>query len=100
MTSRICYGPPSSITLTIYADETSATAPTARNNDVNVLCRVGADLTHIPESEIDRKRGEDGEMYYHLDDCRIEAVCAFLFRVSWCARASRPRSPSPGGECC
>ena len=57
----------------IYADRTTRQAPVARDGNVSLLCRVEADVSHIPEHELCRRRGDDHQMYYELS-CKIEAV--------------------------
>ncbi|KAI1082486.1 hypothetical protein F5B20DRAFT_569141 [Whalleya microplaca] len=69
----VSYGRPRTETLRIYADQTSTEAPLSRNNDVQTLCHVTANLDHIPEEALDRRQGVDGRMYYELE-FEIEAV--------------------------
>ncbi|KAI1773096.1 hypothetical protein F4818DRAFT_453039 [Hypoxylon cercidicola] len=66
-------GRPRSIICTVFVDESSEVAPLARDDNVRVLCHVTASLDHIPESELDRRLGIDGAMYYDLE-IQIEAV--------------------------
>ncbi len=62
------------IKMYIYADRTPRDAPLGRDDNVKLLCHVEADVTHIPEHMLQRRRGNDGQMYYELA-CKIEAVC-------------------------
>ncbi|XXH01548.1 hypothetical protein Hte_007908 [Hypoxylon texense] len=66
-------GRPRSIGYTVYADQSSDVAPLARNDDLQVLCRVTANLDHIPDSRLEKKLGADGVMYYVVR-AQIEAV--------------------------
>lgn len=62
------------IKLDVYCDRSQRPAPLARDSGVELLCHVEADLTHIPESALDRREGQDKQIYYDLN-CKIEAVC-------------------------
>ncbi len=64
------------IKMDIYADRTPRTAPLARDDNVALLCHVEADVSHIPENQLGRRQGKDGQWYYELN-CKIEAVCKF-----------------------
>jgi hypothetical protein len=57
----------------IYADRTAREAQVARDDNVSLLCHVEADVSHIPEAQLARRKGRDGQMYYELS-CKIEAV--------------------------
>jgi hypothetical protein len=57
----------------IYCDRTPRTAPIARDDNVQLLCHVEADVSHIPENMLARRQGNDGQWYYELS-CKIEAV--------------------------
>ncbi|KAI1427735.1 hypothetical protein F5Y12DRAFT_792035 [Xylaria sp. FL1777] len=59
--------------LTIYADETSSTAPIERSDSVKLLCRLNADMRSIPDDQLDQRLGVDGRMYYCLE-FEIEAI--------------------------
>ena len=61
------------IKMDIYADRTSRDAPVARDENVSLLCHVEADVSHIPENLLNRRRGNDNQWYYELN-CKIEAV--------------------------
>ncbi|GJN84979.1 hypothetical protein PLIIFM63780_008543 [Purpureocillium lilacinum] len=61
------------IKMDIYCDQTQRDAPVARDDNVQLLSRVEADVSHIPEHQLARRRGRDGQWYYELR-CRIEAV--------------------------
>lgn len=77
MTSRVNHGRPRRIYLIIYSDETSQVAPLSKTDTVRELCAVEADLSHIPESQIDKVRGSDGFMYFSTDG-QIEIICESL----------------------
>lgn len=62
------------VTLTILRDEASSTAPLEKNDNVKALCVVEADLSHIPDSHIPQRQGNDGLMYYVVN-CQIEISC-------------------------
>jgi hypothetical protein len=57
----------------IYADRSQREAPVARDDNVSLLCHVEADVSHIPEHLLNRRKGNDGAYYYELQ-CKIEAV--------------------------
>ncbi|KAI0125116.1 hypothetical protein BJ170DRAFT_488835 [Xylariales sp. AK1849] len=61
------------VTTYMYVDDTIRSAPIIRDSDVKVLCKVEADLSHIPESQFEQRKGMDGEMYYDMD-FKIESV--------------------------
>lgn len=61
------------VKMDIYADRTPRQAPVARDENVSLLCHVEADVSHIPENQLQRRRGNDGQWYYELN-CKIEAV--------------------------
>ncbi|KAH9904264.1 hypothetical protein F4778DRAFT_789845 [Xylariomycetidae sp. FL2044] len=61
------------VSISVYSDETSERAPLIHDENVNLLCRVVADVSHIPEENLDKITGIDGRIYYSLD-CEIEAV--------------------------
>lgn len=71
---RVAYGPPQKIWSQVYADDQSIDAPLARNKDVKVLCTLEADLSSIPLEDLDRRKGQDGAMYYVVD-YQIESIC-------------------------
>lgn len=72
-TGLVSHGRVKKVTLELFADQTHRPAPIARDNNVRLLCRVEADLSHIPESELNRRRGQDGQWYYDLS-CKIESL--------------------------
>lgn len=74
LTNKVNHGKPRRIYLIIYSDETSRVAPLRKTDAVRELCAVEADLSHIPESQIDKVRGSDGFMYFSIDG-QIEIVC-------------------------
>lgn len=57
----------------IYCDRTLREAPVARDDNVQMLSKVEADVSHIPEHLLNRRQGSDGQWYYELS-CKIEAV--------------------------
>lgn len=59
--------------MTIYNDQLPREAPVARDDNVKVLSHVEADVSHIPENQLSRRQGSDGQWYYELN-CKIEAV--------------------------
>ncbi|KAK3343599.1 hypothetical protein B0T25DRAFT_302302 [Lasiosphaeria hispida] len=61
------------IKMDIYADRTARIAPLTRDENVSLLCHVEADVSHIPENQLQRRKGTDGQQYYELN-CKIEAV--------------------------
>lgn len=50
------------IAVTVYANRTSLDAPLSRNGNVSELCRVEADISHIPEDLLNRRKGYDGQV--------------------------------------
>ena len=82
-TSFVWTGPVSSgrikkVKMEVYADRTPRDAPMARDGNVSLLCTVEADVSHIPEHMLQRRKGTDGQLYYELN-CKIEAVCKCFF---------------------
>lgn len=61
------------VKMDIYCDRTMRDAPLAKDDNVQLLCHVEADLSHIPENMLRRRKGQDNQMYYELS-CKIEAV--------------------------
>ncbi|KAI0554889.1 hypothetical protein F4679DRAFT_595406 [Xylaria curta] len=59
--------------LTIYADEISPKAPISRSGNVRMMCRLTADLSPIPENELDKRLGADGRMHYEVE-FDVEAI--------------------------
>lgn len=49
----------------IYADRTPRTAPIARDENVSLLSHVEADVSHIPENQLNRRKGNDGQVCFH-----------------------------------
>lgn len=72
--SLTSHGPISEITDEIYVDETSRVAPMNCDTNVTQLCRLTADLRHIPEEFLGRALGADNKWYYELE-YQIEALC-------------------------
>ncbi|POS74752.1 hypothetical protein DHEL01_v206854 [Diaporthe helianthi] len=73
VTSRVNHGKPRRLYLIVYTDEISQVAPLAKTDTVRELCAVEADLTQIPESQMLKRQGIDGFMYYSTDG-EIEIV--------------------------
>jgi hypothetical protein len=46
----------------VFTDRTDRVAPVARDGNVQLLCRVEADLSNIPESQMEKKTGKDGQV--------------------------------------
>ncbi|KAK0613320.1 hypothetical protein B0T14DRAFT_438063 [Immersiella caudata] len=61
------------MSLNIYADNNNRQAVVKRDERVATLCRLEADLSHIPESELIHHQGADGLMYLKVR-CEIESV--------------------------
>ncbi|KAI1324220.1 hypothetical protein F5Y16DRAFT_412140 [Xylariaceae sp. FL0255] len=60
-------------TLDIQMDEVTAEAPLQPNDNMRQLCRLTADLSAIPDAQMDQKQGADGQMWYNVA-FEIEAV--------------------------
>ncbi|KAG8164168.1 hypothetical protein KVR01_006086 [Diaporthe batatas] len=73
VTSKVNHGKPRRLYLIIYTDETSQVAPLSKTENVRELCAVDADLSLIPESQMVKRRGTDGFMYFSTDG-EIEIV--------------------------
>ncbi|KAK8058896.1 hypothetical protein PG994_009344 [Apiospora phragmitis] len=71
--SKVSYGRPQTIFLTIHSDSKSNDAPLARNDNVDTLCHLEADISRIPADQLPTRRGKDGFDYYVLS-CEIEVV--------------------------
>lgn len=61
------------IKMDIFCDQTPRDAPVSRDDNVKLLSHVEADVSHIPENQLGRRQGSDGQWYYELN-CKIEAV--------------------------
>jgi hypothetical protein len=72
-TNPVSKGRIRTVRMTIYNDTLSRDAPLSRNDNVKLLSIVEADVNHIPENQLRRKKGYDGQWYYELN-CKIEAV--------------------------
>ncbi|KAI0487191.1 hypothetical protein F4859DRAFT_502416 [Xylaria cf. heliscus] len=59
--------------LIIYADEISSKAPIARYSSVKMLSRLTADLSPIPENELEQRLGADNRMHYWIE-FDVEAI--------------------------
>jgi len=78
--------------MSVYTDRTQRDAPVMRDDNVSLLSHVEADISHIPENLLGRRKGVDGQVgrrgpnprgrsmadhgkwYYDLS-FKIEAVC-------------------------
>lgn len=65
------------VTVEIFVDSSKREAGQLKDDHVKLLCKVEADVSHIPESQLTKRKGSDGELYYDLE-CKLEAVCEFL----------------------
>ncbi|KAL2179721.1 uncharacterized protein P884DRAFT_237588 [Thermothelomyces heterothallicus CBS 202.75] len=72
-TGPVAQGHVKKIRMDIYADLTAREAPFVRDENVSMLCHVEADVSHIPEEQLKKRKGSDGQWYYELN-CKIEAV--------------------------
>lgn len=63
-TGLVSHGRIRKIRMVIYADRTPRDAPLARDDNVAKLCHVEADLSHIAENELKRRRGNDGQVSF------------------------------------
>ncbi|KAM5388500.1 hypothetical protein ACJA88_000364 [Fusarium oxysporum] len=61
------------VKMTIYNDHLSRDAPLSRNDNVKMLSIVEADVNHIPENQLRRRKGCDDQWYYELN-CKIKAI--------------------------
>lgn len=61
------------IKMDIYADRRTTDAPVARDDHTSLVCHVEADVSHLREDQLQRRKGNDGQWYYDLN-CKIEAV--------------------------
>ena len=68
-------GTPTTVDMEICCDEHTATAPIHRNYNVRKLVTLEADLSHLPQVDLNKTivTREDGERYYSID-CAIEAT--------------------------
>lgn len=72
-TAPVAKGRIKTVKLDIYACDTDGPPPLSRDASVKLLRRVEADLSSIPVTELKRRKGLDGRMWYDLR-CRIEAA--------------------------
>ncbi|RYP52061.1 hypothetical protein DL768_002744 [Monosporascus sp. mg162] len=61
------------LTLEIFVDSIDRPANILRDENLKLLCKVEADISHIPENQLTQKRGVDGNMYYVVD-IKLEAI--------------------------
>ncbi|KAM7213914.1 chaperone protein DnaK [Rhypophila decipiens] len=73
ITKAVADGRIKSVTAIVYCDRTPRKAPMEKDNDVERLCRLNADLSHIPEHLLEKRQGADGRIYYKVR-CQIESV--------------------------
>lgn len=101
-TGPVSQGRIKKIKMDIYSDRTARTAPLARDDNVGLLCQVEGDVGHIPEDLLNRRKGNDGQMYYELN-WKIEAECLLFLSfgrtdsVLTVHQISLPRRSTP---CC
>ncbi|CZR38902.1 uncharacterized protein FPRO_05906 [Fusarium proliferatum ET1] len=69
-TNPVSKGRIRTVRMTIYNDPLSRDAPLSRNDNVGILSIVEADVNHIPENQLRRRKGCDGQWYYELN-CKI-----------------------------
>ena len=69
------------VTVEIFVDSSKREAGQLKDDHVKLLCKVEADVSHIPESQLTKRKGSDGELYYDLE-CKLEAVCEFFYLLS------------------
>lgn len=62
------------ITMDIFVDSTDRSAALWHDHNMKLLCKVEADVSHIPEHQFDKTKGYDGEMYYNWH-CTLESIC-------------------------
>lgn len=81
-TGAVSQGRIRKVRMDVYADNGGGRfgreAPVCRDDAVGLVCHVEADLSHIPEDMLKRRKGSDGNLYYDLE-CKIEAVCKSVF---------------------
>lgn len=61
-TGPVSQGQVKKIRMDIYADRTPREAPFARDENVSMLCHVEADVSHIPEDQLKKRKGSDGQV--------------------------------------
>ena len=50
------------VKMDIYCDRNQRDAPVAKDDNVDLLCHVEADISHIPEHQLNRRQGNDGQV--------------------------------------
>lgn len=93
--SKVVWGRPNIILLTIFSDKESDVAPLAKNDNVETLCIVEADLSHIPDNQISQHQGANGMMYYVVN-CQIEICCELGTLALFPTLTSAPGEPGRG----
>ncbi|RYP14822.1 hypothetical protein DL765_006123 [Monosporascus sp. GIB2] len=73
ITTLVSSGRIQKLTLEIFVDGIDRPAILSRDGNLKVLCKVEADISHIPDSQLTQKRGVDGNMYYVVD-AKLESV--------------------------
>ncbi len=63
---RVSLGRIRDVGLTVFADRTGRDAPIAKDDEVTTLCKLTANISHIPEKLLQRCLGKDGKWYYDL----------------------------------
>ncbi|SPO03344.1 related to hsp70 protein [Cephalotrichum gorgonifer] len=72
-TGPVSKGRVRTIKIDIYTRAAEGPGPLSRDPSVELLCRVEADLSGVPESQLRRRKGLDGRWYYYLQ-CEIEGA--------------------------
>jgi hypothetical protein len=72
-TGPVSQGRIKKVKMDIYSDRTARDAPLARDDNVGLLCHVEADVGHIPEDLLQRRKGNDGQVSFGFHG-RIEGV--------------------------
>lgn len=65
-TGPVAHGHIKKIRMNIFADRTARDAALTRDDNVSLLCHVEADVSHIPEGELQKRKGTDGQVCYSL----------------------------------
>lgn len=60
------------VKMDIYSDRTPRDAPLTRDDNVPLLCHVEADVSHIPEHLLQRRKGTDGQ----VSNCETHCSCS------------------------
>lgn len=65
---------PLSIVVKAYADGVSNVAPIRVTDNVKWLCTIEANVSTIPDENIEKRVGHDGQTYYYMEG-HIEIAC-------------------------